>query len=186
MAWLLADLGRHDTPRFSLRRQLLLVVGLVLLVGITIQALNWLPAQPWAYLSGAEPAEAYLNRRLGAHYAAISMVNARVAPSESVALWWEPRSYYCRTDCRPDSILDAYGHLEHLNRDAAGIAAALADDGVDYVLIHESGLRFVLEASSPAAEPLSEPATLRQLRARYLEPVHTAGGGAYALYRLRP
>jgi hypothetical protein len=186
MAWLLADLGRYDDPRFSLRRQLLLVVGLVLVAGLGIQVLAWLPHQPWAYLSGGETAEANLGRRLGDHYAAMAMINRRVEPAETVVFWWEPRTYYCRADCRPDSILDAFGHLEFLHGDAAGIASALLESGVDYVLINHRGLAFILEANASGGRPAAEPEILRRLRAAYLEPVAESGGGAYALYRLRP
>jgi hypothetical protein len=183
LAWVLSDLSWLDRPSFSLQKQLHLVIGLVLLVGLVIQFVNWLPHQPWAYLTGEESRAENLRRRLGAHDMAMAAVNE--LPEDAVVYFlWEPRSYYCQRDCRPDSILDAYGYLHYHFGDAAGIARALQDQGVSHVLLFRDGLDFVLAANAPTDKPLPEPETLHQLLTTYLRPLREIAGGAYELYEL--
>lgn len=184
LAWLLEDLARYNHPRFSLQKQLMLIAGIVLLVGLAIQFLEWLPQQPWAYLTGGESRPDYLRRRLGAHYGAMEAINE--LPEEAVVQFlWEPRSYYCQRECLPDSILDTYGWFHFVYGDAAGMAAAWREQGISHVLLFRSGLDFVLEANSPTDEPLPEPATLQELEEAYLAPVESIGNGAYELFQLK-
>ena len=184
LAWLLEDLARYDRQRFSLQRQLYLVMGLVLLLGLAIRLASWLPQQPWTYLVGQESLESNLGRRLGWHYEAIEAVND-LPEAAVVTFLWEPRSYYCQRDCRPDSILDKFGHLTYLYGDAAGIAQAWQEEGVTHVLLFEAGLDLILAASSPGDEPLPEPAALAGLRRDYLQPLATIGDDVYQLFALR-
>ena len=72
---------------------------------------EWLPTQPWAYLSGAETRDDYLTRRLGAHYAAMQALNEKLPPDAVVQFLWEPRSYYSRVPAEPDAILDRWPWL---------------------------------------------------------------------------
>jgi 4-amino-4-deoxy-L-arabinose transferase-like glycosyltransferase len=186
LAWLLHDSIRYDLPRFSLRGLLRLVLAGVLLAGLAVQTANWLAAQPWAYLSGSESRPDYLRRTLGAHYAAMELVNERVPPEGRVKLLWEPRSYYCRVDCSPDSILDAFGHAQYLYRDAAAIAGAWRREGYSHILLFHTGLDFVRRANSPTDEPLPVPEVLADLLATQVDPVASVAGGAYRLYQLNP
>lgn len=185
VAWLLEDLARFDRPRFSLQRLLFLVIGLALLLGLAIRFAGWLPQQPWTYLIGNESLEANLGRRLGWHYQAMEAINA--LPEDAVvAFLWEPRSYYCERDCRPDSILDKFGHLTYLYGDAEGIARTWRDKGVSHVLIFESGLKLILAANSTGDEALPEPAALTGLRRNHLQLVQSVGDDVYQLFSLRP
>jgi 4-amino-4-deoxy-L-arabinose transferase-like glycosyltransferase len=185
MAWLLEDMARFDRPRFSLQRQLYLVIGLVLLLGVVIRFANWLPQQPWTYLIGDEPEQTNLERRLGYHYLAMQEVN--LLPEEAaVAFLWEPRSYYCQRDCRPDSILDEFGHLTYVHGDAGSIAEAWREEGVTHVLLFQAGLELILSANAAGEEPLPEPAALKALRQEHLHPVETIGDDVYQLFALRP
>ncbi|MGH2536494.1 MAG: hypothetical protein ACRDHL_03780, partial [Candidatus Promineifilaceae bacterium] len=183
LAWMLEQLAEFDTPRFSLRRQLLLVAGLVLAVGLSVQVLNWLPQQPWAYLGGQEGPAENLRRRLGAHYAAMELLEERLPAGARVFFLWEPRSYYCRLDCQPDSILDAFGHLTHLHGDAAGARRALRGRGFTHVLLFRAGLNLVLASYSAGDEP-PEPPVLAAFLSEELEPLAEVAGGAYVLYAL--
>ena len=185
MAWLLEDLARFDRPNFSLQRQLYLVIGLVLLIGLAIRFANWLPQQPWAYLIGDETVEQNLTRRLGQHYLAMESVNELPAGAV-VTFLWEPRSYYCQRDCRPDSILDEFGHLTYQHGDADAIARAWREEGVTNVLLFQAGLDLVLAANSADDDPLPEPAALGELRRDHLELVKTTGDDVYQLFALRP
>jgi 4-amino-4-deoxy-L-arabinose transferase-like glycosyltransferase len=182
LAWLYEELARFDYPQFSLRRVTGMVLALVMAAGLASQFLYWLPYQPWAYLAGGESRPAYLERMLGDHYRAMAAINEGLPAGAVVAFLWEPRSYYCERECRPDSILDRFGHLEERHGDAAGIAAALREEGVTHVLLWRDGLAHQLAEEGGEAGSRSEPATLRALRLRYLELVDSIGG--YELYRL--
>jgi hypothetical protein len=185
LSWLLEDLAHLDHPRFSLQRLIYLVIGLVLLVGLLIQIVNWLPHQPWGYLMGSETEQENLRRRLGAHYVAMESINNETPEDAVITFLWEPRSYYCQRDCRPDSILDTFGHLQYRFADANGMAQQLHDAGVGYVLLHEKGLEFVLEANSPTDQPLLEPEVLLDLRNNHLEQIASIKEGWYTLYRVK-
>jgi 4-amino-4-deoxy-L-arabinose transferase-like glycosyltransferase len=184
LAWILQDLAHLDHPRFSLQRMLYLIIGSVLLVGILIQFINWIPQQPWGYLLGGETEELYLRRRLGHHYEAMQSINTMTPDEAAIAFMWEPRSYYCDRDCQPDSILDEFGHLQHQYGDAQNMVNAMRDEGITHVLIFEKGLDFVLEANSPTDIPLDEPGVLEDLRENYLEPVSVIGEDWYTLYKI--
>lgn len=184
LAWVLQDLARFDRPQFSLQRFLNLVIAFVLFLGMVDQLAGWAQARPWQYLLGVESRDRFLTRRLGAHYAAMQAINETLPEDAVVVFLWEPRSYYCDRDCRPDSILDAFDHLVYLYQDAPGIAEAWRAAGITHVLIWRTGLEFVLQKESPTAEPLPEPAVLRRLRADYLVPTWNIGD-AYELLALR-
>lgn len=185
LSWLLEDLASLDHPRFSLQRMLYLVIGLVLLAGLLVQAIYWLPQQPWGYILGGESKDENLNRRLGSHYEAMEYINTQTPDDSVIAFLWEPRSYYCRRDCRPDSILDAFGHLQHEYGNASDIISSMRGEGVSHILIFEKGLELVLEANSPTGESLEEPQVLVDLREKFLEPVTTIGEEWYTLYKIR-
>ena len=185
MAWLLEDLARFDRPKFSLQSQLFLVIGLVLLLGLAIRFVYWLPEQSWTYLVGDELLDENLQRRLGYHYQAMQAVND-LPPDAVVTFLWEPRSYYCLRDCRPDSILDEFGHLTYQYGNAEAIAKAWRADGVSHLLLYQAGLDLILKAKSADKEPLTEPTVLRELRSKNLQLVETIGENVYQLYALRP
>ncbi|MGB3713901.1 MAG: hypothetical protein WA996_05665 [Candidatus Promineifilaceae bacterium] len=185
LSWLLEDLAHLDHPRFSLQRQLYLVIGVVLLVGLFFQIINWLPQQPWGYIIGDESKDENLRRRLGSHFEAMDYINTQTPEDAVVAFLWEPRSYYCQRDCRPDSILDAFGHLQYEYGDASGIIYSMRDEGITHVLIFEKGLDLVLEANSATGDAIEEPRVLIDLRENYLELVTTIGEDWYTLYRIR-
>ncbi|MFQ5575668.1 MAG: ArnT family glycosyltransferase [Anaerolineae bacterium] len=193
LAWIVADTAHLNHPRFSLHRFLNLFIALVLLLGLVDQLFNnqinsrsgWLYYRPLAHLAGQESRAAYLTRRLGVHYRAMERLNAELPAGAAVAFLWEPRSYYCRLDCRPDSILDEYGHLQYLyGGDAGAIAEGWRSRGVTHVLVFKLGLDFLLadEKIPPAERP--NPAALNRLTADYFEPTFDVGG-AYQLYRIR-
>lgn len=182
LAWLLAQLPAWDHPQFSLHRFLWMGIGFVwALVGITLLTTSWLPAQPWAVLSGGETRDAYLTRRLGAHYLAMERLNETVSPDATVLFLWEPRSYYCRVDCRPDSILDEFDHAVYLHETAPAIAAAWQDAGITHVLLWRTGLDFIVESPESARPP--DTAVLQALISNHLQPVWTVAD-SYELYRM--
>jgi 4-amino-4-deoxy-L-arabinose transferase-like glycosyltransferase len=175
-----ADLPRFDRPRFSLSRFVNAAVALTLALTLLDIGLLTLKFDPLPYLVGQESRAAHLTRRLGAHYAAMEQINRELPPDAVVVFLWEPRSYYCQRDCRPDSILDEFPHLVHQYGSAAAIAGHWRDIGATHVLIHRDGLRFVQnESPDSVAWPV-----LAALEADFLT-LEFDVSGSYQVYRLR-
>ncbi len=183
LAYVFEAIREFDHPQFSLRRFMNMAVGFVLFLVLMNQLWGWLPAQSWAMLSGSESREAHLTRRLGTHYLAMQAVNETLSPDAVVAFLWEPRSYYCDRDCRPDSILDEFGHLIYLHNDADSIADAWRQDGVTHVLIWQAGLDFLLE--NPEEVLGVETAVLHALQTNHLTLTRSIAENNYQLYELR-
>lgn len=184
VAWIWADSRRFDHPEFSLHRFLHIALALVLTLGLINQLLFWIGEAPWHYLVGEQSRSANLTRRLGGHYEAMSWLNENL-PDEAVVLFlWEPRSYYCDLDCRPDSILDRMGDWEYLYGDAEGIAAAWQAQGVTHVLLWRSALEFVLKQQAETGLYRVNQPLLADLQQEYLLPPDVVAG--YEIYQLRP
>ncbi|HFE67310.1 MAG TPA: phospholipid carrier-dependent glycosyltransferase, partial [Chloroflexi bacterium] len=184
MAWILDDLSRFDHPQFSLRRFVNMALAFVIVLGLVSQLAAWWAANPLPYIAGSQPRAAWLERHMGNLYRASEEINAALPADAVVQFLWEPRTYYCLKDCRGDHILDKYAHMEFLYGDAASIAAALQEEGVTHLLIHEAGLKFLRDEATPWVLPVDEGEYQRFL-AEYAVPVNSWGEG-YALYELRP
>ncbi|GAB4432185.1 MAG: hypothetical protein Kow0031_13530 [Anaerolineae bacterium] len=178
--WLWLHLPAFDLPRFRLSHFVNIAIGLTLALTLVDTALLTLKFDPLPYLTGLESRPAYLERRLGAHYAAMQQLNAQLPPEAVVQFLWEPRSYYCQLDCRPDSILDAFPHAVQQYGSAAAIAGAWRQNGITHVLLHRDGLSFVLN---------EQPTTINQAILTELEQNYWVKlfdiGGAYQMYALR-
>jgi 4-amino-4-deoxy-L-arabinose transferase-like glycosyltransferase len=183
VGWLWQDLAHLDRPQFSLRRFVNLLIGLALALNLVELSLNLAQVNPLAYLTGHETRAEYLTRRLRAYYATMEQLN-QTLPKQAVVLFlWEPRSYFCQVECRPDSILDQLAHDHYLYGSAANIVAAWKQAGITHVLLHRQGLEFIKQEGT---EALSTPALeqLAKLEADYFEPVFEVAG-AYQLYALK-
>ena len=181
VGWLWADLPRFDLPRFSVSRFANLAIGVTLALTLVDMALLTQKINPLPYLTGLESSTDYLTRRLGAHYVAMQQINDSLPANAVVTFLWEPRSYYCRLDCRPDSILDAFPHLVYRYGSAARIAQAWREAGVTHVLVHTAGLNFVLNEAPETVDT----AILADLEANELALLFEVGG-AYQLYTVEP
>lgn len=178
--WLWADLPRFDLPRFSLSRFVNLAVGLTLALTLVDAGLLTLKMDPLPYLAGLESRDAFLTRRLGAHYAAMQQINSDLPPTVVVQLLWEPRTYFCARACRPDSILDEFSHLVDRLGAAQAIAQYWRGHGITHVLIHRTGLDFMRRESPQAVNQ----AVLADLETNWLRPVFDVAG-SYQLYKVR-
>jgi hypothetical protein len=179
IGWLWTDLPRFDQPRFKVSRFVTLIVGLVLTLTLMDSALLTLRTAPLPYLVGTETRDEVLTRRLGAHYAAMQQLNEQLPDEATVVFLWEPRSYYCQRDCRPDSILDTFPHMVYQYGSADTTARAWREEGVTHVLIHRSGLDFVLGESPGKVNT----AVLTELETQHLRPLFDVAG-AYQVYAL--
>ncbi|MBN1221445.1 MAG: hypothetical protein JXM69_21170 [Anaerolineae bacterium] len=165
--WLWAYLPNFDLSRFSVSRFVNITLGLILALTVVDGGLLTLDINPWPYLAGLETRDAYLTRRLGAYYETMQQIDEVLPPEATVVFLWEPRTYYCQRDCRPDSILDTFPHLVNQYGSAEAIIRAWQQAGVSHVLIHRSGLEFVLNESPEAVDK----AILAELEAGFLQPV---------------
>ena len=158
------------------------LVNFALALLLLTAARDFLSINPLPVVVGLESVDGYYARRLGPYAAAMQAVNA--LPGESrVQFLWEPRSYLCRPDCRPDGILDTFLHLARgEGLDAAGIAAQWRGQGITHVLFHQAGYAFILAEQFDPVGP-REQAVLADLQARYLQPIVTIGDQDYVLYQ---
>jgi hypothetical protein len=177
--WLWAYLPNFDLPRFSVSRFANITLGLVLALTVIDMGLLTLGIRPWPYLVGLETRDAYLTRRLGAYYETMQQIDQVLPPEATIVFLWEPRTYYCQRDCRPDSILDTFPHLVDRYGSAEAIVRAWQQAGVTHVLIHRSGLEFVVNESPGVVDT----AILTELEAGFLQPAFDVIG-AYQVYAL--
>lgn len=179
IGWVWVNLNRLDLPQFSVSRFVNIAVAITLALTIVDVGLLTLKINPIPYIIGIESRAEHLTRRLGAHYAAMEQINQDLPPDAAIVFLWEPRSYYCHRDCRSDSILDEFPHLVHQHGSAEAIAEAWRDAGVSHVLIHRSGLDFVLSESPEKIDQT----VLSALENRYLKEVFDVVG-VYQVYTL--
>jgi len=179
-AWVWANLSTFDLPRFSLSRFVNIAVALTLALALVDIGLLTLKINPVPYLAGLETRPAYLTRRLGAYYPAMEEINKQLPAEAAVLFLWEPRSYYCQRDCRPDSILDEFPHRAHQYGTAEAIAENWRKAGLTHVLVHRTGLDFMRnELPGTVDEEL-----LNDLQRTYWREVADVAG-AYQLYELK-
>ncbi len=160
------------------------VVVTVLALTLVGTLLAFVQERPLGVLLGFESREDFLIRRLGWYWIAVDYLD-RELPSDAVVLFlWEPRSYHCQVECRPDALLDRWLHTLYVyGRDAKAIADAWRTEGVTHVLLNDSGLEFVREGGF---DPLTEGdlAALDSLCSGDLQAIQDFGG-VYTLYRWR-
>ena len=183
LGWLWQDLQHLKVPHFSLYRFVTGLIGLVLVFNLIEVGLHVIEINPLAYLTGQETRAEHLTRRLGAHYAAMQQLNQTLPPEAVVLFLWEPRTYFCQVECRPDSILDQWLHAQYLYGDAAQIVEAWRQAGITHVLLHRQGLDFIKgDLTKPAEQAALEQLAIMERR-YFVELFDTVG--AYQLYALR-
>jgi hypothetical protein len=111
----------------------------------------------------------------------MQQLNETLPAGAKVVFLWEPRTYFCRPDCQPDSLLDKFPHLVYQYGSAEKIAQSWQEAGVTHVLLHRSGLEFVLGESPEVVNR----AALAELEERYLIPLVDVVG-SYQIYRFEP
>jgi hypothetical protein len=160
-------------------------VAVVLVLALTLvrTGLDLVAGNPIGVVLGVEERESWLSRRLGWYYAAVEDINRELPPGSVVLFLWEPRSYHCVLDCRPDALLDRWLHTTHLHgHDAEAIGAAWRAEGFTHVLLYRLGYEAVVEAGFDPVTP-ADVRTLAALVEEHLQPI-AEWGGIYALYAL--
>jgi hypothetical protein len=172
-----------DVKGFSLQRFLLMALAITLCLNTLSFLVSFGADTPLPFLLGLETRDEYLERHLGDYYRAISYLNEKLPSSARVLFLWEPRSYYCRTECLPDSILDRFLHLGYRYGDAEGIAEYLRAQGISHVLFHKAGFEQILAANFDPILP-DDVDKLRTLQHEFWEPLEYASE-SYVIYRVR-
>jgi len=183
VAYCYDELAALDLRSLSLRRVVGLSVALVLAANLCYHVLYTVRVGPLAVLVGAETRASFLERNLGAHYAAMEAINEHVPVEGKVLFLWEPRSYYCERVAQPDPILERWAWLRHLHGEADGIYRVLMNAGYTHVLLNRGGLDLVVQGQLDPLQKTDLDA-LDTFIASYLEE-EASVSGAYELYRLR-
>jgi hypothetical protein len=171
-----------DVKGFSLQRFVLMALAVTLCLNVLSFLVSFSADTPLPFFLGLETRDQYLERHLGDYYRTISYLNEKLPSSSRVLFLWEPRSYYCRGECLPDAILDAFLHLRYMYGDAEGIAEHLRAQGVSHVLFHKAGFEQILAARFDPILP-ADVAVLETLQEEYLEIIFDVGD-SYALYEV--
>jgi hypothetical protein len=180
-AYTIEALRHLDRRQFSLQRFVLLALGLGLSVNLLTQGLSFLSLDPIRFISGVEPREDYLDRRLAdGHYEAMRFINSSLPPTAKILFLWEPRSYYCDRLCLPDVVFDHFSQLATKHGSAQGIARALRTDEISHLLVNE---RWLSLGTEDELFSRSQRQLLEELMLRHLHPVYTHDG-LYTLYEV--
>jgi hypothetical protein len=160
------------------------LVGFVLVLTATGMIFDTMQADLLSVTFGAESEAAYLERRLGYHYAAMEEIN-RLDGRSRVRFLWEPRSYYCAEPivCEPDALLDRWWHVRQHFSTVEEITNRWTEEGVTHVLYHRAGAEAVRIADF---DPLDDGdwEALEQFLEQAAVPLRTFGS-AYVLYELQ-
>ncbi len=174
-------------PQFSLARFVTAVVVVALSLNLVTQAMEFLPTSPRLYLAGFQGREEYLENNLGDHYRAMNYINENLPGSAKIQFLWEPRTYYCQREARPDVILGAFKHLVFLEGETEGIVEHWQEAGITHVLLYKSGLDFLMSAPEDRRFVLSgdEQRIWEELVGDHLDPLYQDARGSYILCQLR-
>jgi len=174
-------------PQFSLARFVTAVVVLALSLNLVTQTMEFLANNPLLHLAGLQGREKYLENNLGDHYRAMNHINENLPDSAQIQFLWEPRTYYCQREARPDAILGAFKHLAFLEGEAGGIAEHWQKSGITHIMFHRSGLDFLMSNPEDRRFALSEGdrRIWEELVRDHLYPLYQDERSSYILYQLR-
>jgi len=174
-------------PQFSLARFVTALVVLALSLNLVTQTMEFLANNPLLYLAGLQRREKYLENNLGDHYRAMNYINENLPDSAKIQFLWEPRTYYCQREARPDAILGAFKHLVFLEEETEGILEHWREAGITHVLFRKSALDFLMSDPEDRRFALSEgdQRIWEELVRDHFDPLYRDERGSYILYQLR-
>ncbi len=174
-------------PQFSLARFVTAVVVLALSLNLVAQTMEFLANNPLLYLAGLQRREEYLESNLGDHYRAMNYINENLPDSAQIQFLWEPRTYYCQREARPDAILGSFKHLVFLEGESKGVVERWREAGITHVLFRKSALDFLMSNPEDRRFTLSEgdQRIWEELIRDHFHPLYQNERGSYILYQLR-
>lgn len=175
--------GFVDLRRRSPRLSTLAKAVVILTVSLTVLGLlvNAAQTRPLEVVLGLEGPEPYLERRLGAFAWAMQRIETPGSRERSLLLW-EPRGFYCRPDCLPDTWIDRWYWLRSQGKTSPQIIDGWRSEGITLLLLYRDGMAFVREHDERYRA--QDWTALEELLSR-LTLIETFGE-AYALYGLAP
>lgn len=123
-----------------------LVIFVFILTAVT-EALFFAKASPIRVLSGFQTQSEYLAEQLGWFGPAMESVNS-LPEGSNVAMFWEPRSFYCMVSCSPDVILDRWWYMMRTVGSAQEVTSILRSEGYTHVLLYDLGVRLVRDTDN--------------------------------------
>lgn len=151
-AFALDRLPAWDRRSFRLSRVVGGLVAAIVVMNLVIEVRTTLAVRPLAPLLGLESRDAYLTRRLGAHFEAMRYVDEDLSETTRILFLWEPRSYYSLHPTQADTTLDNLAQLRETWADAedppGSALDALQAAGSSHILLYRAGLQF-LQGSTP-------------------------------------
>lgn len=184
LAYSLERIGSFAHRLFSPQRFLTITLAVVLVLGLVTQTVEFMAHVPLTYLVGWESQEEYLERNLREHYLAIFVINLQLPENSIVQFLWEPRTFYCQVDCRPDPILGIFKHLVYLHPSAGAVAQELRGQGITHLLVAEWG-RNLLQQTPRLALTAGEAEIWEELVAEHFQQIYADETRKYILYALR-
>jgi hypothetical protein len=179
-AVILLRLDRLTRPALAVGWLTRVIVSLTLALILFSWLQYMLLLNPLPVALGLESKSHFWQRTLGPYQTAIETINSLPADTR-VQFLWEPRSYGCQVDCRPDALLEHFWQMtQHQGFDETAVAAAWAEQGVTHLLLSQRGLDFLLE---DGFDPIREDdlAILQAVQEQYLIPI-AQWENAYILY----
>jgi len=133
-------------PRLAVDWLVRAVMVLTLVLLLFSMVTEFTEVNPVPVIIGVESPDSYLTRRLGWYYPVIEHLNEQLPQDSTVLFLWEPRTYHCELDCRPDALLDRWLHAMHLyGHDIDALADTWRKEGITHVLLHRAGLDHILK-----------------------------------------
>ncbi len=180
-AYVVENLGQLDHRAFSLRRFVLMALGLGLVINVISQGLTFLIYDPLPFIVGMEGRQDFLKRQLGdGHYDALNYINTNLPPPAQVLFFWEPRSYYCENHCLPDVVFDRFSQLGSEHGEAQEILEALKREGISHILVNQRWLSLQRDGPLFTAEHRR---LFNQVKDLYLKPTYL-DDQLYAIYEI--
>ncbi|KAA3647757.1 MAG: phospholipid carrier-dependent glycosyltransferase [Chloroflexi bacterium] len=144
---------------------------------------NFIQDNPISVVFGLESRQTFLERRMGLYKIVIDRVND-LPDNARVLFLWEPRSYLCQVDCRPDALLDNFLHqTKYHKRNATEIATNWNSQDITHILLFQAGLETLFEDGGDNIE-IQDLAILDDLQTNEMQLVEDFNG-AYLLFELR-
>ncbi len=175
-------IGRIELRSIQIGWVVRFLVMFVIVLTMISEVLNFAKTDPIRILAGIQTPEEYLDEELGWFEPAMQTVNS-LPEGSKVAMFWEPRSYYCEIPCSPDVILDRWWYLMRTAGGADEAVSQLRSQNYTHVLVYDLGVQLVLEAAN-FLEP-EDWEELEDFRDDELDFVQVIGG-VYTLYEIPP
>jgi hypothetical protein len=180
----LDGLRTWDRENFSMRRVLMMLVGLTLALAWLSQALLAVGLNPWPYLTGSQSRDDYQNQYISQQFhQAITYLNENLTEQERVLFFWEPRSYGCHVPHKADVLFDNFSQYLARYGSPENLVAGLRSEGFTHTLVNEYVYPWIVRDFPITPE---EQASWEEFVARYLsvETLLHAEGEYLLLYRL--